>query len=142
MSCKKYPEDEHYSLKRLKYRLAGTYVLDKYIVNKVDSTDLIPPCVVLNSIAYSQSDGRYYYFFDSKNKISGMDGAGLYNLINKKNEFSSSYSHVLAGKNILRQTASGVDCIWKIRKLDGNEFWLKQSFNGLEYELHLKKIHS
>lgn len=141
-SCKKYPKDGHYSLQTVNKRLSGTFILDKYIVNDIDSTNLIPPCVPIKYIDYGVKDGRYYYEFNSKNGLNGMDGGGLYNIINNKNDFRSSYSHVLAGKNILRQTPNGVDCIWHILKLTKSEFWIKQDFNNLTYEVHLKKIHS
>jgi len=71
-----------------------------------------------------------------------MDGKGIYNLINKFNDFRTNYNYIAVGKNILRQTPKGVECIWHILKLDGKALWIKQDFNNLTYEVHLKKIHS
>ena len=138
-SCKKYPQDDpSLRLRTVSNRIHGTYVLEKYIVNDIDSTNLIPPCVAFNSLDYGVADGKYYYYFDEFGNVKGMDGSGFYTLINKKNDFSVSYG---VGNNIMQHTLAGESCVRKILKLDGKNFWLKQELGNLIYELHLKKIH-
>ena len=143
VTCKKYPQnDPSLRLRTVSNRIHGTYILEKYIVNDIDSTNLIPPCVAFYTLDYGIADGNYYFVFNKVGVIKGMDGDGIYTLPNNKNDLGVSYTYVLAGKNILMQTQKGVDCNWKIQKLSTKDFWLKQDFNNLTYEIHLKKIHS
>src|ERR1700740_1627941 len=85
-TCRKYPEGPIFSLRTSLNRLAGYYVLEKYIVNEIDSTDLIPLCNNVNSINYLGNDGQYYFEFDRHENIKGIDGTGQYIFPDHKNK--------------------------------------------------------
>jgi hypothetical protein len=84
VSCKKYPEDGHYTFKTVNKRLTGTYILEKYIVNGIDSVSLLPYCNSVNSVPYAGSDKAYYYQFDGHSHIKGCDGSGSIHSVEKK----------------------------------------------------------
>ncbi|MEO6303497.1 MAG: hypothetical protein ABIP51_10000 [Bacteroidia bacterium] len=145
--CKKYPEGPFFSLRTSLNRLAGYYVLDKYIVNDIDSTDLIPPCNNLNNLNYTSADGRYYFQFDRHDNIKGIDGIGNYILVAHKNKIDISYNSGLnyffpftQGRNLL-EPIKGFAGEWEIRKLSNKEFWIKETAGNLTFEVRLRKIH-
>jgi hypothetical protein len=149
-TCKKYPDGPKFSLRSVQHRLTGTYELDKFIVNGIDSTDLLPPCNIVRSLNYTNSDGHYYFLFKdgSDNNLVGLDFQGDYALINNKRDIhitygdGSNYGGVFtSGRNILEPAKGGGDK-WEIRKLTNEDFWIKATFFNSTYEVHLRKIHS
>ena len=128
-------------------RLVGTYDLDKFIVNGIDSTNLLPPCNVVNTIDYGSTNGNYCYRFKSDAKIAGLDGRGDYIFDNNRRsgvfvsyQLYSSPNQSLNSRNLLMFDNNDFGR-WLIRKLTNNEFWLRKEYHGLVYEIHLKKTH-
>ena len=147
-TCKKYPDGPVFSLRTVLNRLAGTYELDKFIVNDIDSTNLVPPCNQRTTLEHTTSDGRYYFKFDRHANIYGLDANGAYFLSSDKKNIAISYNNgnnynppFTQGRNILYPVKQS-NGEWQIRRLTNKEFWIKAEFSGLTFEVHLKKIHS
>ena len=145
-TCKRYPDGPNFTLRTIKNRMIGTYDLDKFIVNGIDSTNLLPPCNVVNTIDYGSTNGNYCYRFKSDYKIAGLDGSGDYNFDKDQSAIDFAYimsyspNQPLNVRNLL-MFGHDDDGQWLIRKLTNNEFWLRKEYHGLVYEIHLKKIH-
>lgn len=156
-SCKKYSEDGEFPWRTVEKRIEGTYILDRYIVNNIDSTSLIPPCNSFKSLPYTVADGHYYFKFkpfnsDGRKYVDGLDYPGdlgaLWSLNGDKSVISIDYNGsknyfppFTKGRNILSPDWYSDDS-WEIRKLTNKEFWIKMSVNNLTFEVHLTKVHS
>jgi hypothetical protein len=141
-SCKKYPENHTISLYTVNHRMHGTYVMEKFLVDEIDSTDLISPCVYKKSLKYTEDDGRYYFIFNYRSQLAGADGCSGGWLMpgDKKNDINISYGLDTTKRNFLTPIR-GTESIWGIRKLTNKEFWIRQTINNHVQEIHLKKIH-
>ncbi len=139
-TCKKYPEGPAFTLLTVNHRLFGTYILDKYIVEGIDSTLLLPPCTAVNSVPYSKGDGSYCFQIERGGDIKGLDGHGGVVLVHNKNDIGIDYNVILGSKNLL-QPLKNAGGVWEIRKLTNKEFWIKQDYGGRVWEIHLKKLH-
>ncbi len=133
--CKKYPEGPSFTLLTVNHRIHGTYKLNNYIVNGIDSTAFLKPPSVVQTLAYTQADGNYYFKFGLKGILSGLDGNGGYLLTDAKKNISISYYGIF-------YPVKGDGSDWEIRKLTNKEFEIKKEINGITYEIHLKKLHS
>lgn len=145
-TCKKYPEDAKFPWQTVQKRLTGTFIVDQYIVNNIDSTYLLPPCNAVYPMDHTSNDGHYYFKFSFgkglEGNISGLDGNGSFSFSNDKNKLLTSYA-VKPGKyNLINPAASILSTggEWEIRKLTDKEFWIKLSFDGLTNTIHLKKV--
>ena len=139
-TCKRYPDGPIFSLRTVNNRLLGTYELEKYIVNGIDSTGLLPPCKNLQSLKYGLTDGHYCYEFKPDEYLDGLDGNGGFLLSNDRKQIDIDYTVCPSCKNTIHQSTLN-NYWWEIRKLTIKEFWIKKVQDGVTYELHLKKIH-
>ncbi len=143
VTCKKYPQDDpSLRLRTVSNRIHGTYVLEKYIVNDIDSTNLIPPCVAFNTLDYGKADGKYYFVFNKVGFIKGMDGDGLYGYGGAHKEvIYKGYNYNPGGGRSVLSPFKGNGGGWQILKLKRSEFYIKQTYSTFTTEVHLKKIH-
>lgn len=143
VTCKKYPEDGHRSWQTINKRMSGTFILDKYIVNDIDSTNLISPCIATRSVLkYGKADGNYYFLFTGHGRIDGMDSDGIYGFGgSQKDIIYLSYGLNPGGDRSVLEPFKGSDGGWQILKLTKDQFWIKQAYSNYKTEVHLKKIH-
>ncbi len=140
-NCRRYPDGPDFTLRSVKKRLWGTFELEKYMVNGIDSTDFLPPCKDLYPVDYATHNGKYCYRFKSNYGIAGLDGFGHYSIHGDKDEYIMlTYTNSVGNKNFFNPFQPE-DGLFEIRKLTNKEFWIREDFKGNRYEIHLKKIH-
>lgn len=114
-ACKKYPEGPILSLHSRDVRVAGSWSVEKMMVNLQENTGF-----------YS----KYAYSYGSDNSYSENNG---FNTLNGSWAFSANQDSIIINYN-----TNQVLHRYKILKLKNKSMWLIEDVNGTSYEWHFK----
>jgi hypothetical protein len=131
LSCKKYPEGKNFSMRSADYRIRGSFSIESYIVNGIDSTGFLPGS---KTISFPHESG-------GTSPITGYN-EGYWRLSRDRR-----WINVNAGKEQgvdpstvkLIFAVSNIELGWRIIKLTKAELKIKTTCNGREYQLSFKK---
>ena len=125
-SCGKYDDGPKISLASKKSRIAGTWKVDKYLLDGVDKTSDYRLGIASESFVVAK-DGKYTYSQTNTALWGGKAGsdAGKWEFIDKKEEFRS-----------LSDTSGAVWDTTKITRLTQKEFWVKSVSKSQAIEIH------
>lgn len=150
LGCK-YEEGPLLSLVSIPDRISGDYHIESVTENGVHQTDRIDSLNIDyihldNYSTYSEGYGGFWMTFTDTTKKIPSYWALASGSKNKKIVFGI-FGCLLTDTAVAFQPLPGYlsdgscnDPLWDISKLSNNRMWLKISFNGNEYEVHLNKI--
>ena len=130
-TCKKYPEGPFISLKTKENRVDGTWEVEKYLVNGVDSvaSKYSPGCTI-NFYAKASSGG-------SRNiSIQCEKSSGYWSFRDRKESIVVWPLDTTIKSSLFLSRFT----TWKILKLKYKEIHLKTEFNSTQYEIYLKRF--
>lgn len=132
-TCKKYPEGPFISFKTREHRVAGTWSVEKYFVNGVDSTaSKYPPGCTIS--------------FFAKASIGGH--RSVYTRCEKSNgfwDFNKDCESIMVWQNSpIVKSSFFLEVVgkteWKILKLRYKEMHLQTEVNSNRYEMYLNRV--
>ena len=125
-SCRKYEDGPKISFSSKKSRIAGTWKVDKYLLDGVDKTSDYRLAIASESFVVAK-DGKYTYSQSNTTLLGGQTStdAGKWEFIDKKEEFRS-----------LSDTSGAVWDTTKITRLTQKEFWVKSVSKSQAIEIH------
>lgn len=127
-ACKKYPENTLW-FKKPETLINNNWILDKFIVNNIDST-------YFDALKMYRERG---VSFQDDDVVFSEQYQGSWKIVNKKKyiEIGAYSSGNLVSfspqKNIFRNYLR-----WKIEKLNTTQFWLSTVSDNIKYEIHFK----
>jgi hypothetical protein len=126
-TCKKYPEGLFISLRTAQQRLLGTWRVEKYLVDGIDSTASKYP--MQNTLAC------YYSFIHE-----GAVGDGCYQATGSW-EFNNGQSSLMlfSGNTPVSPLFLSTHTEWVILKLTNKKMHLKIDFSAKKYEIYFNK---
>jgi hypothetical protein len=123
-TCKKYPDGPVLSLRGKISRVTGTYDVESFKVNNIDSTSILLCKTYSFSHGHGSSDigsccSGFWYLTDDNSKITISIFSGDIGPFIKIGKIS-----------------------WKILRLTNTEFWIETKYVNSYYEVKLKKVGS
>jgi hypothetical protein len=123
VSCGKYEDGPDFTLRSKTARIAGSWTLEKYMVDGVDLTSQVTSADLALSLKYDK-DGSY-------TEVRFLSGQ----VVSTK---SGTWKFSLNKENLVVTLTSGTVTAYKILRLTNSELWLQETYGGDVTEIHLK----
>ena len=123
VSCGKYEDGPDFTLRSKTARIAGSWTLEKYMVDGVDLTSQVTEADLALSFKYDK-DGAY----SEVRFLSGQVASTK----------SGTWKLSLNKENLVVIYTSGTVVAYKILRLTNSELWLQETYGGDVTEIHLK----
>jgi hypothetical protein len=135
--CKKYPEGPLLSLRTRRQRIIGTWELESYISNGIDSTSYIKNNPLYSHYKFEKGGYNFGGFYYTATIGYYTSFSGNWILDNDKNQLRTGlYLHDNAF-NMGYYVHPRVT--WDIQRLKEKELWLKTNYNGKECFIKFKQ---
>lgn len=125
--CKKYPEGPMISFRTKEQRIIGTWNIEKYLIDQVDSTYLKYPSCTIDFTANGHQVSAHLVSIDCDSS------GGYWSLEDRKTQLT--FSHFTKLTPIYLQS----NMKWKIMKLKYEEVHLQANFNSKQYDIYLTR---
>ncbi len=147
-SCKKYEEGPYLSLYSKEHRVVGTWTVESFFINGVDSTTYLTqsPLIgkyIFEEIKHNEDEGGYTY---SSIGNEGSDTSLFYTAsgrwsfsANKNNIFIRIKFDLPTYRHFNIGPFGSTTCEWEIKRLKEKEMWLYTIYSGREFYLKLKQ---
>jgi hypothetical protein len=123
VSCGKYEDGPDFTLRSKTARIAGSWTLEKYMVDGVDLTSQVTSADLALSLKYDK-DGSY-------TEVRFLSGQ----VVSTK---SGTWKFSLNKENLVVTLTSGTVTAYKILRLTNSELWLQETYGGDVSEIHFK----
>jgi maltose-binding protein MalE len=123
VSCGKYEDGPDFTLRSKKARIAGSWTLEKYMVDGVDLTSQLTAAGLALSFKYDK-DGSY----TEVRFLSGQVASTK----------SGTWELSLDKENLVVNYTSGTVVAYKILRLTNSELWLQETYGGNITETHFR----
>lgn len=136
-TCKKYEDGPWLSLRTAEKRICGEWTIENYYENGTDLTSDFEKSLIYCS-RYEFINEELSATVPFNTVASGCkraDGTGWWYLTNENKNLSWTMGLVDVPQHPLEMNSN-----WAILRLTNKEFWISTTFNGTEYEIHLKAI--
>jgi hypothetical protein len=129
IACTKFKEDSFISLRRPEHRLYGTWHVDYYEIDGIDSTDYF-----YKSQYTATQNINFYYSKEDEGYICDWGGLKTFYWVDKKKMHWACYYIPNKSGIAFKQY------IMSISKLYKNDFWVSGDEYGKHYFIKMKKI--
>jgi hypothetical protein len=123
VSCGKYEDGPDFTLRSKTARIAGSWTLEKYMVDGVDLTSQVTSADLALSLKYDK-DGSY-------TEVRFLSGQ----VVSTK---SGTWKFSLNKENLVVPLTSGTVTAYKILRLTNSELWLQETYGGDVTETHFR----
>jgi hypothetical protein len=123
VSCGKYEDGPDFTLRSKKARIAGSWTMEKYMVDGVDLTSQVTAADLALSFKYDK-DGSY-------TEVRFLSGQ----VVSTK---SGTWKLSLDKENLVVTLTSGTVTAYKILRLTNSELWLQETYGGNITETHFR----
>jgi hypothetical protein len=123
VSCGKYEDGPDFTLRSKTARIAGSWTLEKYMVDGVDLTSQVTSADLALSLKYDK-DGSY-------TEVRFLSGQ----VVSTK---SGTWKFSLNKENLVVTLTSGTVTAYKILRLTNSELWLQETYGGDVTETHFR----
>jgi hypothetical protein len=123
VSCGKYEDGPDFTLRSKKARIAGSWTMEKYMVDGVDLTSQVTAADLALSFKYDK-DGSY-------SEVRFLSGQ----VVSTK---SGTWKLSLDKENLVVTLTSGTVTAYKILRLTNSELWLQETYGGNITETHFR----
>lgn len=147
-TCKKYEEGPCISLYSKVHRVVGTWTVESFFINGVDSTNYLQQQPLFGTYSFSKesSGSSSTSFVYNSNGNKGSDTSRYYTAegkwsfkANKNNLFIEVNFNSPANKHFNIGPFGSTTCEWEIKRLKEKEMWLYALYNGREFYLKLQQ---
>jgi len=140
ISCKKYPENEHISLRTPERRLYGTWEIADYTVDGIDSTEYFLQVYNYKFLRFKKPEGRSdrHVFIKSCVECQEQFKSSWY-LQNKKSDIWIE-AIGSGNKNTRKPSGSQENYLWNIKILYKGKLKLTSTYFGKNYIVTLIKV--